>query len=135
MALSTEEHDARRIYNALNEWTDLKIWNIFSPSRCRAWRRETRITPSRPQFTPKPRWNDSNQRFQDDTRLYYSGFVTKNPIVAGSLSGKFGVPLRLPESNRQWISSNNTLSSAIIISQWYSGFHDKISDNQRPTHE
>lgn len=102
------------------------------------WRSKTReITPSRPQFTPKPRWSDSNQRFQDDTRLYYSGFVTKNPIVVGSLSGKFfGVPLRLPESNRpswEWITANNTLSSAIIISQWYSAFTIKISNNNRAT--
>ena len=48
----------------------------------------------------------------------------------------FGVPLRLPESNRpswEWITANNTLSSAIIISQWYSAFTIKISNNNRPT--
>lgn len=61
----------------------------------------------RPQFKPKPRWNDSNQRFQYDSRLYYSGFLTKNPIVLGSLSWKFWCPAEIawiePASGK-WIT-------------------------------
>lgn len=73
-----------------------------------AWRSKTgEITPSQPQFTPKPRWNDSNQRFQDDTRLYYSGFVTKNPIVVGSLSGKFRSPAEIAWIEPAFVGMNN----------------------------
>lgn len=46
------------------------------------------------------------------------------------------VPQRLLQSNRpswEWITANNTLSSAIIISQWYSAFRIKISNNNRAT--
>lgn len=101
-------------------WCDCGAQRI---SLSRGWRVSRQNANTYRQFIPKPRWNDSNQRFHDDIRLYYSGFVTKNPIVTGSLSEN-GVPLRLPESSRlwEWITANNTLSSAIIISQWYRAF-------------